>query len=110
MLRETSILQFQSLGFYQAVLAEFIGVFILTFAVCGFGLSFNGEPSIPSINGCLGGGLTLATMIWCTNCISGGNLNPAISIVLVLTNDLDHTRGIFYSKKILLPLCMLIRL
>ena len=95
-LRETSALQFQSLGFYQAVLAEFIGVYILTFAVCGLGLSFDPNESVPSINGCLGGGLCLATMIWCTNCISGGNLNPAISVVLVLTNDLDPTRGIFY--------------
>jgi hypothetical protein len=63
-LRETSILQFQSLAFYQAILAEFIGVFILTFVVCGLGLSFKGDPAVPSINGCLGGGLTLATMIW----------------------------------------------
>ncbi len=36
-------------------------------------------------------------MLRCTNAISGGNLNPAISIVLVITNDLDPTRGIFYS-------------
>ena len=63
-LRETSILQFQSLGFYQAILAEFIGVFILTFVVCGLGLSFKDSPAVPSVNGCLGGGLTLATMIW----------------------------------------------
>lgn len=93
---ETSKLQLTSLAFYQAILAEFIGVYILTLVVCGLGLSFNKDESVPSINGALGGGLTLATMIWCTNCISGGNLNPAISIVLVLTNDLDLMRGIFY--------------
>ena len=93
---ETSKLQFKSLAFYQAILAEFIGVYILTLIVCGLGLSFKKDESIPSINGALGGGLTLATMIWCTNCISGGNLNPAIRIVLVFTNDLDLKRGIFY--------------
>ena len=93
---ETSKLQLQSLSFYQAIFAEFIGVYILTLVVCGLGLSFNKEQTTPSINGALGGGLTLATMIWCTNCISGGNLNPAISIVLMITRDLDMMRGIFY--------------
>jgi glycerol uptake facilitator-like aquaporin len=94
---ETSKLQFQSLSFYQAIFAEFIGVYILTLIVCGLGLSFDkNDAPTPSINGALGGGLTLATMIWCTNCISGGNLNPAISIVLMFTNDLDMMRGIFY--------------
>ena len=93
---ETSKLQLKSLAFYQAVLAEFIGVFVLTLVVCGLGLQLRNEQPTPSLNGALGGGLTLATMIWCTNCISGGNLNPAISIVLVFTNDLDLLRGIFY--------------
>lgn len=94
---ETSKLQLTSLAFYQAVLAEFIGVFILTLVVCGLGIKLNAnDDPVPSINGALGGGLTLATMIWSTNCISGGNLNPAISIVLVLTKELDVLRGIFY--------------
>jgi aquaporin-4 len=82
--------------FYQALLAEFIGVYILTLVVCGLGITLNKNETIPSINGALGGGLTLATMIWCMNCISGGNLNPAISIALVLTNELVLVRGVFY--------------
>ena len=93
---ETSKLQLTSLAFYQAILAEFIGVYILTLIVCGLGLQLDTDSVTPSINGALGGGLTLATMIWATNCISGGNLNPAISIVLVFTGDLDLLRGIFY--------------
>jgi glycerol uptake facilitator-like aquaporin len=97
LLIETSKMQVQSLAFYQAVLAEFIGVFILTLVVCGLGLKLNeNDSAVPSINGALGGGLTLATMIWSTNCISGGNLNPAISFVLMCTRDLDYFRGIFY--------------
>lgn len=93
---ETSKLQLTSLAFYQAVLAEFIGVYILTLIVCGLGIQLDSDSATPSINGALGGGLTLATMVWATNCISGGNLNPAISIVLVFTGDLDLLRGIFY--------------
>ncbi len=56
----------------------------------------NENESIPTIHGALAGGLTLGTMIWCMNCISGGNLNPAISIALMITNDLLFIRGIFY--------------
>jgi glycerol uptake facilitator-like aquaporin len=93
---ETSMLQLTSVAFYQAILAEFIGVFILTLVVCGLGISLNSEDPTPSINGALGGGLTLATMIWATNCISGGNLNPAVSIALVFTNELDVMRGFAY--------------
>jgi glycerol uptake facilitator-like aquaporin len=84
------------LTFYQAILAEFIGVYILTMVVCGLGLSFSKTEQTPSINGAIGGGLTLATMIWATNCISGANLNPAITIVLVVTKSLDPLRGFFY--------------
>lgn len=48
---ETSKLQLTSLAFYQAVLAEFIGVFILTMVVCGLGIQLNSnDPPVPSIN------------------------------------------------------------
>ena len=93
---DTSKMQLKSLSFYQALLAEFLGVFILTFVVCGLGITLKNTTPAPSINGALGGGLTLATMVWCTNGVSGGNLNPAISIALIFTNDLDITRGVFY--------------
>jgi glycerol uptake facilitator-like aquaporin len=93
---ETAKLQLSSLTFYQAILAEFIGVFILTLFIAGFGLSFSKDETTPSINGALGSGLIVATMVWCTNSISGANLNPAISIVLIFTNDLDLMRGLFY--------------
>lgn len=93
---ETSKLQLTSLTFYQALAAEFMGVFILTLVVCGLGITLSADDKIPSFNGALGGGLTLATMIWVTNCISGGNLNPAVSFALVLSQDLDLLRGVFY--------------
>jgi glycerol uptake facilitator-like aquaporin len=85
------------LNFYQAALAEFIGVFLLVLVVCGIGITINkSEPAPASINGALGAGLTVATIVWATNAISGANLNPAISMVLIFTNDLDLMRGVFY--------------
>lgn len=54
------------------------------------------DPVVPSINGALGSGLCIATIVWVMNCISGANLNPAISVVLICTNDLDLMRGVFY--------------
>ena len=103
-LRETSALQFQSLGFYQAVVAEFIGVYILTLVVCGLGLSFDPKESVPSINGCLGGGLTLATMIWCTNCISGiKQFNNLLVKSLIKQNiSVDFDKSLFNDKSVII--------
>lgn len=85
------------MNFYQAALAEFIGVYLLTLIICGLGVGLTkSDAPTASINGALGAGLTIATIVWATNCISGANLNPAISIVLIFTNDLDLMRGIFY--------------
>lgn len=81
-------------SYYQALAAEFLGVFILTFVVCGLGIHLENTPKIPSLVGALGGGLTLATMVWVTSGISGGNLNPAISIALMLTGELSFIKGI----------------
>lgn len=75
--------------------AEFLGTFILTFVVCGLGIHMQDTPEIPALVGALGGGLTLATMVWVTGGISGGNLNPAISIALMLTGELNFIKGIF---------------
>lgn len=83
-------------SYYQALAAEFLGTFILTFVVCGLGIHMQDTPEIPALVGALGGGLTLATMVWVTGGISGGNLNPAISIALMLTGELNFIKAGLY--------------
>jgi hypothetical protein len=51
-----------TVGFYQALLAELLGTFLLVIFVCGFGLPIS-DPmhrDVPaSLNGCLGSGLVV---------------------------------------------------
>ncbi len=86
----------QRLSFYQAVFAEFIGTFFLTLLVCGIGVKLEDNSVMPGLIGALGGGLTVSTMIWVTNSMSGGNINPAITLTLVLSNELNILRGVCY--------------
>ncbi len=76
--------------------AEFIGTFLLTLFVCGIGIKLDQNSMVPGLVGALGGGLTVSTMIWVTNSMSGGNINPAITLTLVLSNELNILRGVCY--------------
>jgi len=78
------------------VFAEFIGTFLLTLFVCGIGIKLDQNSMVPGLVGALGGGLTVSTMIWVTNSMSGGNINPAITLTLVLSNELNILRGVCY--------------
>jgi hypothetical protein len=52
--------QFTTVTFYQALLAEVLGTFLLVIFVCGFGLPITDpmHQNVPqSLNGCLGSGL-----------------------------------------------------
>ena len=51
---------------------------------------------MPAINGCLGGGLTLATLVWCMGNISGGHFNPAVTIAFLFTGKINPLLTLFY--------------
>lgn len=68
---------------------------ILTLYACSIGLPI-AEKNVPSINGCLGGGLTLASLIWALGNISGGHLNPAVSIAFLFTGKINPLMTLFY--------------
>jgi MIP family channel proteins len=69
---------------------------ILVLYVCGIGLPITEKDGVPSINGCLGGGLTLATIVWCLGNVSGGHINPAISVAFLFSGKLNLVAAIFY--------------
>lgn len=93
---ENTKLQCTTLPFYQALAAEFIGTMLLTLVVCSLGIRLENQTPIPDLVGALGGGLTVATIVWIFNSISGGNVNPAISIALMATGKLNILRGVCY--------------
>lgn len=65
--------------------------------VCSFGLPIAHQlDTVPGINGDLGSGLVVASLVWCLGHIGGANLNPAVSIALLLTGESNIVRVIFY--------------
>ena len=87
----------RTLRFYQALGAEFLGTLILTMIISGLGVKLDPNSVNPNIAGAFGAGLTVAFVVWVTNSVSGGNVNPAISIALVVTHELHILKGIVIS-------------
>lgn len=81
----------------KAFIAEFIGTFTLVFVGVGAiaGNHINGGQT-----GLLGiafaHGLAIATMVAATAAISGGHLNPAVTIAMLVTKKIDQANAIGY--------------
>lgn len=68
---------------YAAIAAEFLGSFLFAF--------LGGAAGSAAANG-----LTLAALIYATANVSGGHLNPAVTISTVMTGHTSGSRAIFY--------------
>jgi aquaporin Z len=81
-----------------AFVAEFIGTFALIFIGAG---SIIASPTAPGVMGTLVGialahGLTIAVMGSATGHVSGGHLNPAVTIGMLTTGRIDATKAAGY--------------
>jgi len=97
-------------------IAEFVGTFALIFVGVGAIASDylnGGQTGLVGI--ALAHGLTIAVMVSATMAISGGHLNPAVTIGFLITKKIDITGAINYivaqclgaiSAAILLKLCI----
>lgn len=81
---------------WQAYLAEFIGTFIFVFVASGTVLTNVFVGDIGYLGVAFSSGLILAAMIYATIAISGGYLNPAITMALWLGEKISFTTAIFY--------------
>lgn len=81
----------------NALIAEFIATFALTFVGIGAiaGNSLNGGAS-GLVGIALAHGLTIVVMIAATAGISGGHINPAVTIGLFCTKNIDAKNAIGY--------------
>jgi hypothetical protein len=91
----TCVHDFKTIALYQKLTAEFIGTCLLTLYACSIGMPIS-EQSVPSLNGCLGGGLTLATLVWCLGNVSGGHFNPAVTIAFLFTGKINPLLTMLY--------------
>jgi len=81
----------------KALMAEFIGTFTLIFIGVGSIAAnelTNGSLGLTGI--ALAHGLAIAVMISATMAVSGGHLNPAVTIGCIVTRKIDAYNGCYY--------------
>lgn len=78
--------------------AEFIGTLMLVVVGCGSCVGI-GAPELSgpdNVQIALCFGLIVATIIWCIGHVSGGHVNPAVTIGLLVARKITVVRAFFY--------------
>jgi aquaporin Z len=79
---------------YRALIAEFVGTFALTFVGV---LAIHSAPKEGGLVGiALAHGLTLAVMVSATAAISGGHINPAVTVGAFVARKIDTLNAVGY--------------
>lgn len=81
---------------WRAYLAEFLGTFVFVFVASGAVLSNIFYSEIGTLGVALATGLILSAMIYATVHISGGHLNPAVTVSLWLAQKINGHLAVFY--------------
>lgn len=99
--RYTMSHEMKTLEFWRSVIAECLASFIYVFLVCATHLTWSGSMYIfgPAPNWLvisLTSGFAMATLVQCFSHISGGHINPALTLALMFTKKITLLRGVFY--------------
>lgn len=91
MARSSNVGDLQSGKFWVALLAEFIGTALLVTVGCGSCYAGSSHVGIA-----LSFGLSVGTIVWAIAGVSGGHINPAVTIGFLATRKISLVRGLFY--------------
>ncbi|XP_027204750.2 uncharacterized protein LOC113798384 [Dermatophagoides pteronyssinus] len=88
---------------WRSIIAECLASFLYVFLLCSTHLTWNGSNFIFNSNTqpnwliiSLCSGFTMATLIHCFGHISGGHINPAVTISFLITKRISPLRTILY--------------
>jgi len=81
---------------WRALVAEFLGTFVFVFVACGSVLTRNIFEDFGVVGVALATGVIMAALVFATVAISGGHLNPAITLATWLTKQIDTTTALLY--------------
>jgi aquaporin-4 len=90
----TSLDDIKSFRFWRAVVAEFWGTLLLTMVGCGSVVTWDKDGKLVQIALCFG--LSVATVVWIIGHVSGGHINPAVTVAFFITRRISLARAIFY--------------
>ena len=87
--------EFRSRSFWTEVIAEFLATLLFLFMVCGTVLPWNHTlPSVMHI--AFSHGLSIATLAMAVQHISGGQLNPAVTIAMMSVGRVSVLKAVFF--------------
>ncbi|XP_068678535.1 aquaporin AQPAn.G-like [Montipora foliosa] len=87
--------EFRSRWFWTEVIAEFLATLLFLFMVCGTVLPWNHTlPSVMHI--AFSHGLSIATLAMAVQHISGGQLNPAVTIAMMSVGRVSVLKAVFF--------------
>lgn len=95
MLLQDGSKEFLRRSFWTEVFAEFLVTFLYLFLVCGAVLPWNNTPP-PVIHIAFISGLSVATLVMAVLHISGGHLNPAVTISFMSVGRVSVLKAIFF--------------
>ncbi|CAF0990199.1 unnamed protein product [Rotaria sp. Silwood1] len=91
-----AVAQLQTLGFYQALLSEFIGTMLLVIIGSSVGIPVASTPPVPALHGALASGFIVATIIVGFGHTSGAHINPAVTVSFLAVCEIDFLRAFCY--------------
>ena len=112
-IKERNLNDLKSVNLWKAVIAEFLGTLLLVFCGCAsttdeqiFSLNLEPLSAVPGaglihlppsyVQIALSFGLSVATIVWCIAHVSGGHINPSVTIGCLAARKISHVRAIFY--------------
>lgn len=91
----TSLEDITSLRLWKGIIAEFVGTLLLVLVGCGSCISLSGE-KIPILQIAICFGLSVGTIVWSIAHISGGHINPAVTLALLAARKISLAKAVFF--------------